>query len=88
MKADRKVINYSFVKPYFINNLFLIRNRTLYNFFMDDQETEIVNYVKLMESKLFGFYTTDLRRSAFDLANRNQLKHNVAADGIASLDWI
>lgn len=57
--------------------------------FSVEQETELVEYVKHMESRLFGFTTTELRRVAFQLAERNQLEHKFNKENrLAGLDWL
>lgn len=56
--------------------------------FTDAQEAELVDYIKIMESRLFGLNTKDLRRLAFELAERNHLKHSFGTNGIAGIDWL
>lgn len=55
--------------------------------FTDPQELELVEYVKLMESRLFSLTTKDLRRLAYQLAEQNKINHNLK-DNIAGLDWL
>ncbi|XP_031347130.1 uncharacterized protein LOC116173619 [Photinus pyralis] len=55
--------------------------------FTDVQESELVEYVKLMEGRLFGLTTKDLRRLAFQLAEQNNIQHNFK-NIIAGLDWL
>ena len=43
--------------------------------FSRQMEEQLVDYVKTMESMLFGLTSTDVRRLAFQLAERNNLKH-------------
>lgn len=43
--------------------------------FTDELEGMLVEHVKTMESRLFGLTKTDLRRLAFQLAERNNLNH-------------
>lgn len=57
--------------------------------FSADQEAELVEYIKYMESRLFGLTTTELRHVAFQLAERNQLQHKFNTDNQkAGLDWL
>lgn len=44
--------------------------------FNPDQEKELVEYVLLMESRLFGVTLAELRSLAYELAERNNLQHN------------
>ncbi|KAJ8975956.1 hypothetical protein NQ317_011924 [Molorchus minor] len=43
--------------------------------FTKQQEEELATYVKDMESRFFGLTTKDLRSLAYDLAEKNKLKH-------------
>lgn len=57
--------------------------------FSSEQEKELTDYVQDMESRLFGLTTTELRRLAYQLAQRNGLQHNFNNnDQIAGLDWL
>ncbi|KAF9416056.1 hypothetical protein HW555_006468, partial [Spodoptera exigua] len=40
-----------------------------------DQERELASYVKNMENRFFGLTTKDLRRLAYELAEKNKLQH-------------
>ncbi|CAB3253456.1 unnamed protein product [Arctia plantaginis] len=44
--------------------------------FTKDQELELAAYVKDIESRFFGLTTKDMRILAFDLADKNNIKHN------------
>lgn len=55
--------------------------------FTDAQEAVLVDYIKSMESRLFGLTTEDLRRLAYQLAEKNHIKHNFK-NNIAGLDWL
>lgn len=44
--------------------------------FNDSQELELVEYVQQMEGRLFGLTMLDLRKLAFDLAEKNKIDHN------------
>ena len=56
--------------------------------FSDEQEKEIVEYVQLMESRLFGLTVRDLRKLAYQLAVKNDIKHNFnAEEEMAGVDW-
>lgn len=57
--------------------------------FTDELEGMLVEHVKTMESRLFGLTKTDLRRLAFQLAERNNLNHPFNKEtGLAGLDWV
>lgn len=57
--------------------------------FSTEQEAELVEYIKHMESRLFGLTTTELRCVAFQLAEKNQLQHNFKMENEkAGLDWL
>jgi hypothetical protein len=43
--------------------------------FTPEQEQEIVDYMQVMESKLFGLTTKDLRKQAYQLTQKNKLPH-------------
>lgn len=44
--------------------------------FTEEQENELVEHILQMEGRLFGLTLTDLRTLAFELAERNNIKHN------------
>lgn len=57
--------------------------------FSEQEEREMVSYLKYMEERLFGLTTTDLRKMAYQLALRNGKKHNFSAEKqMAGLDWL
>ncbi|XP_030767509.1 uncharacterized protein LOC115891223 [Sitophilus oryzae] len=60
--------------------------------FSQEQEIELVklvDYLKSMESRLFGLTMIDFRRLAFQLAIRNQCQHKFnAASEMAGKDWM
>ena len=57
--------------------------------FNQEQERELVDFVLLMESRLFGLTLTELRSLAYELAERNKLKHNFSsAKKMAGKDWL
>lgn len=57
--------------------------------FTDELEGMLVEHIKTMESRLFGLTKTDLRLLAFQLAERNNLKHPFNKEtGLAGLDWV
>ncbi|XP_030757332.1 uncharacterized protein LOC115883165 [Sitophilus oryzae] len=57
--------------------------------FSQEQEIELVDYLKSMESRLFGLTMMDFRRLAFQLAIRNQCQHKFnAASEMAGKDWM
>ena len=43
--------------------------------FTPEEEQELVKYIKKMEGMLFGLSPMDLRRLAFELAERNEKDH-------------
>jgi len=57
--------------------------------FSDDMEYELVQYILRMEELFFGLTIMDLRRMAFELAERNGIAcpFNVAK-GLAGEDWV
>lgn len=48
--------------------------------FNKEQERELVSYLKDMESRLYGLTSKDLKKLAYDLAERNNLSHNFDHD--------
>lgn len=44
--------------------------------FTEEQENELIEHILQMEGRLFGLTLTDLRTLAFELAERNNIKHN------------
>lgn len=44
--------------------------------FTTAEEKELVSYLQLMESRLLGFSTVDCRKLAYQLAIKNNKKHN------------
>lgn len=57
--------------------------------FSSEQELELVDYLKTMESRLFGLTMQDFRSVAFQLAERNHLNHPFNKDKkIAGKDWM
>ncbi|XP_022823908.1 uncharacterized protein LOC111354594 [Spodoptera litura] len=60
-------------------NIDIATNKKLGRFeqvFTKAQETELATYVKQMESRLFGLTTENLKKLAYDLAERNNISHN------------
>lgn len=57
------------------------------NVFTEEQELELVNYLKTMEARLFGLTMKDLRSLAYQLAVRNGISHRFK-NGIAGQDWV
>lgn len=56
--------------------------------FSEVQEAELVDYLTKMEAQLFGLTITELRDLAFQLAERNKLKHPFGENGKAGIDWV
>lgn len=50
-------------------------------------ESQLVEYILIMESKFHGLTRTDLRRMAFMLAKRNNLQ-NPFGEGMAGKKWL
>eukprot|EP00116_Pleurobrachia_bachei_P003044 sb/3463306/ len=54
-----------------------------------DLELKLVDYVKTMEERLFGLTANDLRRLAYQLAERNNLTHMFnKEEGMAGYHWM
>ena len=52
-------------------------------------EKELVEYIKGMESKLFGLTRTDVRKLAYEFAVRNNITHSFSNDKqMAGTDWL
>jgi len=57
--------------------------------FNSEQEIELVAYIKSMEARLFGLTNLELRGLAFQLAEKNNLKHPFQKDNLkAGKDWL
>ena len=57
--------------------------------FSDDQESELVEHVLLLEQRLFGLTLTDLRQLAFELAEKNHISHTFNKEKKrAGKDWL
>ena len=50
-------------------------------------EQELKEHILVMESCLYGLTTKDVRKLAFDLAERTKIKHPFT-DGMAGVDWL
>ncbi|XP_052741851.1 uncharacterized protein LOC128198807 [Bicyclus anynana] len=60
--------------------------KTVFNL---EQEQELVDYIKDMESRMYGLTTQDVLTLAFQLAERNNLPHPFSeAKGKAGLEWL
>jgi hypothetical protein len=56
--------------------------------FTPQQEEELKSYCIELDNRCFGFTLKDLRRMAFDLANRNKLDHSFDCENrMAGTDW-
>lgn len=53
----------------------------------DDLEKELVEYLLLMESKFYGLTRGDVRRIAYQLCERNGIKHPFTEQGLAGRAW-
>ncbi|KAG5890783.1 hypothetical protein JTB14_007177 [Gonioctena quinquepunctata] len=57
--------------------------------FTADQENELINHVQDFETRMYGLTTTDLRRLAFQLVERNNIPHEISrSKQIAGYDWL
>ncbi|KAF2905697.1 hypothetical protein ILUMI_00481 [Ignelater luminosus] len=57
--------------------------------FTEAQETELVNHILFLEERLFGLTLHNLRRLAFELAERNNLPNNFnKTTQMAGKDWL
>lgn len=57
--------------------------------FTQEQETEMVEYIKMLEVRMFGLTTTDLRRIAFEYAEANNVEHRFNKESKrAGWDWL
>lgn len=57
--------------------------------FSQKEEQELAQYLKYMEQRLFGLTTLDLRRLAYQLAKKNNKKHNFNNEKeMAGVDWL
>lgn len=57
--------------------------------FNHEQEVELVNYLTKMKSLLFGLILKEVRVIAFQLADRNNIKHPFNRDNsTAGMDWM
>jgi hypothetical protein len=57
--------------------------------FSPEMEAELVQHIKEMENRLFGFTPLDLRRVAFQFAEANDLQHPFSMeDKAAGKDWL
>lgn len=57
--------------------------------FSQEQEQELVDHILDMESRLFGLTLTDVRKLAYELAVRNNIKHPFNDDHkMAGKDWL
>ena len=57
--------------------------------FTIEQEKELVSYILEMETKLFGVSFTDLRKLAYQLAEKNDVSHNFNKNTQeAGKDWV
>lgn len=57
--------------------------------FSEEVESELVNHIKSLESRFFGLTCTDVRKIAFQLAEKLKLKHNFNREKkAAGWDWL
>ena len=62
-------------------------DKTAGKFQTQEQELELVNYLKTMEARLFGLTMKDLRTLAYQLAERNGIAHRFKNE-IAGQGWV
>ncbi|ESN94903.1 hypothetical protein HELRODRAFT_180008 [Helobdella robusta] len=66
-----------------------IRLGHFHSIFTKDQELELVEIIKSMEKSLFGMTTTDVRKVAFEFAEKMKLSHPFKVDmKMAGIDWM
>ena len=53
----------------------------------EELETELVEYLLIMESKFYGLTRQDVRRVAYQLCERNGINHLFSEEGLASRAW-
>ncbi|XP_060879229.1 uncharacterized protein LOC132951434 [Metopolophium dirhodum] len=56
--------------------------------FTEDQEVQLVEYIKTMEARLFGLTSLELRSLAYQLAVKNNISHTFCKDDLAGVDWL
>lgn len=57
--------------------------------FNTDLERELVDHLKTLESRLFGLNTTEVRKLAYQLAEKNSMEHRFNHDTkMAGWDWL
>lgn len=57
--------------------------------FSKEQERELANYILDMERRLFGLTAYDVRKLAYELAEKNSIKHYFSEESkIAGKDWL
>ncbi|KAJ0169726.1 hypothetical protein K1T71_014332 [Dendrolimus kikuchii] len=57
--------------------------------FSQEQEEELVQYIKTMEARFHGLTSLELRRLAYEIAERNKMAHKFNADKcVAGVDWL
>ena len=95
MYARKKKIFFSFVLKNvteyvseFCSLSLVCQDWVLSKVFIPEEEQELVKYIKKMEGMLFGLSPMDLRRLAFELAERNEKDHPFDKElGAAGYDW-
>ncbi|XP_015435159.1 PREDICTED: uncharacterized protein LOC107190790 [Dufourea novaeangliae] len=57
--------------------------------FTQEQEHELVQHIQDMESRMYGLTTRDILSLAYQLAEKNKIKHPFSTEkGIAGIDWL
>lgn len=57
--------------------------------FTAEQEQEIVDYLKMIETRMYGLTTTELRKLAFNFAEKNRIDHRFNKETqMAGWDWL
>lgn len=77
-------------KTYFVFFFFVtIGLGSLKTVFNEEQENDLVEYIKMMEARLFGLTSKDLRFSAYQFAEKNKISHPFSKENDqAGLDWM
>lgn len=57
--------------------------------FSPDQENELIVYIKQMEAQFHGLTSRDLRKLAYEVAEKNRIPHKFdSKTGLAGIDWL
>jgi hypothetical protein len=56
--------------------------------FTQEQEIQLVEYIKTMEARLIDLTSVKLRSLAYQLAVKNNISHTFCKDDLAGVDWL